>query len=234
MKKGLVFALALILVTALVPCLSAQTEGHGLVLGPQLQRLLDEGRGGGVQQDPSRFHSSISSTSPMPTSRARSRPACRPEAPGSPTSTLFQDFRIEQSHPGLSEGLRRSQGRRHRLFQVRAYKVGPMTAGNSIYGIPFDTGSTGLWLRTDYLKAAGLNPESYMKEHDLVRRRSSSEIAVKAKTGKPLIAYESDSFDTPPHHGPVHRRPVLQAGRDPSTSIPTRQEVPRHPQADQR
>ena len=46
--------------------------------------------------------------------------------------------------------------------QVRRLQGRADDVGNKIYGIPFDTGSTGLWLRTDYIKAAGINPDSYI------------------------------------------------------------------------
>ena len=113
---------------------------------------------------------------------------------GLPDLALFQDFEIEkfiQNYPKAFVDLK-AAGVDYSKFA--AYKVGPMTSGNSIYGIPFDTGSTGLWLRTDLIKAAGLNPDDYQKAltwSEVVKLG----VAVKAKTKKALIAYDTTSFD---------------------------------------
>ena len=107
---------------------------------------------------------------------------------GLPDIALFQDFEIEkfiQNYPKAFVDLK-AAGIDYSKFAQ--YKVGPMTSGKSIYGIPFDTGSTGFWLRTDMIKAAGLNPDDYfgkdLKWSDIVKLG----VAVKAKTGKPLMA----------------------------------------------
>ena len=113
---------------------------------------------------------------------------------GLPDIALFQDFIIErflQNYPGAFADLKKAGVD---YSQFAAYKVGPMTSGDSVYGIPFDTGSTGLWLRADYIKAAGLNPDDYQKNLTWTEVIKLGEV-VKAKTGKPLIAYQSDNFD---------------------------------------
>ncbi len=114
---------------------------------------------------------------------------------GMPDIFLFQDYQIEQfikNYPNAFADLK-AAGVDYSKFA--AYKVGPMTVGDKVYGIPFDTGSTGLWLRTDYIKAAGLNPDDYygkaMTWSDVIKLG----VAVKAKTGKPLLAYQGDNFD---------------------------------------
>ena len=114
---------------------------------------------------------------------------------GLPDVALFQDFRIEQflhDYPNAFVDLKAAGVD---YSQFASYKVGPMTVGAKVYGIPFDTGSTGLWLRTDYIKAAGLNPDDYFGKNlnwsDIIKLG----VAVKAKTGKPLLAYQSDNFD---------------------------------------
>lgn len=113
---------------------------------------------------------------------------------GLPDIALFQDFEIEKfitNYPGIFVDLK-AAGVDYSKFA--AYKVGPMTDKGKVYGIPFDTGSTGFWLRSDMLKDAGLNPDSYMKPlkwSDMVKLG----VAVKSKIGKPLIAYDSTSFD---------------------------------------
>lgn len=113
---------------------------------------------------------------------------------GLPDIALFQDFRIEQFLQNYPKAFVDLKAKGVDYTQFAPYKVGPMTVGNAVYGIPFDTGSTGLWLRTDYIKAAGLNPDDYQKNlmwSDVIKLGE----AVKAKTGKPLLAYQFDNFD---------------------------------------
>ena len=114
---------------------------------------------------------------------------------GLPDIALFQDFRIEQFLQDYPDAFVDLKAAGVDYSKFAAYKVGPMTVGTKVYGIPFDTGSTGLWLRTDYLKTAGLNPDSYLgknlKWSDVIKMG----VTVKAKTGQPLLAYQSDNFD---------------------------------------
>jgi lactose/L-arabinose transport system substrate-binding protein len=114
---------------------------------------------------------------------------------GLPDIALFQDFRAEQFLQDYPKAFVDLKAAGVDYSKFASYKVGPLTVGKSVYGIPFDTGSTGLWLRTDYIKAAGLNPDNYfgknLKWADIIKLG----VTVKAKTGKPLIAYQSDNFD---------------------------------------
>lgn len=66
------------------------------------------------------------------------------------------------------------------------YKIPPMTVDNKTYGIPFDSGVTGLFYRRDYLKEAGISEERLQN----ITWKELIEIGkeVKAKTGKQLMA----------------------------------------------
>jgi len=113
---------------------------------------------------------------------------------GLPDIALFQDYNIEQyiaNYPGAFVDLK-AAGVDYSKFA--SYKVGPMTDKGKIYGIPFDTGSTGYWLRTDMLTSAGLNPDSYKKSMTWIQLTQLGD-TVKAKTGKPIMAYDDTSFD---------------------------------------
>jgi len=113
---------------------------------------------------------------------------------GLPDIALFQDFRIEQfvaNYPGAFVDLK-AEGIDFSKFAQ--YKVGPMTEGNKVYGIPFDTGSTGLFLRADMLSAAGLNPDSYQKAMTWSETIAMG-VALKANGGKPLLAWDTTNFD---------------------------------------
>ena len=114
---------------------------------------------------------------------------------GLPDIYLCQDFRLEQTLQAYPKAFVDLKAAGVDYSKFAAYKVGPMTVGKGVYGLPFDTGSTGLWLRADYIKKAGLKPEDYQKAMTWSEVIKLGEI-VKAKTGKPLIAYESDSYDT--------------------------------------
>lgn len=112
---------------------------------------------------------------------------------GLPDIALFQDFQIERfvaNYPGIFADLKAAGVD---YSQFAAYKVGPMTEGKKVYGIPFDTGSTGLYLRADFIKDAGLNPDAYQKNmtwDDVIALGKT----VKAKTNKPLIAYDTTDY----------------------------------------
>ncbi len=113
---------------------------------------------------------------------------------GLPDIALFQDFVIEkfiQNYPGIFVDLK-AKGVDFSKFAQ--YKVGPMSDKGKVYGIPFDTGSTGLWLRSDMIKAAGLNPDDYLKDMNWSEVTDLG-VKIKAKTKKPLIAYDITSFD---------------------------------------
>lgn len=66
------------------------------------------------------------------------------------------------------------------------YKIRPMTVENKTYGVPFDSGVTGLFYRRDYLKEAGLSEEALQNItwNELVEIGKE----IKAKTGKQLMA----------------------------------------------
>ncbi|HLP67325.1 MAG TPA: extracellular solute-binding protein [Rhizobium sp.] len=68
------------------------------------------------------------------------------------------------------------------------YKVQLMTLDGAVYGVPFDSGVTGLYYRKDYLAQAGFKPEDMQ---DLTWDRYI-EIgkAVEAKTGKKMLGLD--------------------------------------------
>lgn len=68
------------------------------------------------------------------------------------------------------------------------YKVQLMTLDGAVYGMPFDSGVTGLYYRKDYLEQAGFKPEDMQ---DLTWDRFI-EIgkAVEAKTGKKMLGLD--------------------------------------------
>lgn len=67
-------------------------------------------------------------------------------------------------------------------------KVLPLTLGNTVYGVPFDSGVTGLFYRRDYLEKAGISPS----ELDNITWDKLIEIGkkLKKKTGKHMLAID--------------------------------------------
>jgi lactose/L-arabinose transport system substrate-binding protein len=195
MKKGLVFALALILFAALVPGLSAADAKKVTVW------CWDPNFNGYSMKQAAAVYNkahpdvTIEIVDIPENIEGKMTAGLQAGGSGLPDIALFQDFRIEQFLQDYPQGFVDLKAAGVDYSKFAAYKVGPMTVGKSIYGIPFDTGSTGLWLRADMIKAAGLNPDSYMgknlKWSDIVKLG----LAVKAKTGKALIAYDTTNYD---------------------------------------
>jgi len=193
MKKGLTLALVLVLAAALVPALSAQKKltvwcwdpnfnGYSMKAAAAVYTKAHPDVTIEVVDIPENISGKITA-------------GLQANGAGLPDIALFQDYQIEQFLQDYPKGFVDLKAAGVDYSKFAQYKVGPMTVGSSIYGIPFDTGSTGLWLRADYIKQAGLKPEAYQKNMTWSEVIKLGEI-VKAKTGKPLLAYESDSYDT--------------------------------------
>ena len=85
-----------------------------------------------------------------------------------------------------------------------SYKVNLMTLGGKVYGLPFDTGTTGMYYRTDLIKQAGFSD----KDMQNITWDRFIEIgkAVEAKTGKKMFAMD-------PQDGALIRIMMQGAGR---------------------
>ncbi len=68
------------------------------------------------------------------------------------------------------------------------YKVELMTIDKNTYGVPFDSGVTGLFYRSDYIQSAGYTHENLVDItwDELIKIG----VDVKAKTGKSLLSYD--------------------------------------------
>jgi lactose/L-arabinose transport system substrate-binding protein len=192
MKKGLAIVLSLMLAAVLVSGISAQKKVSVWCWDPNFNGASMKAAAAVYNK----AHSDVTiEVVDIPQDiDAKIEAGLQAGGSGLPDIALFQDYEIEkfiQNYPKAFVDLK-AAGVDYTKFA--AYKVGPMTSGKAVYGIPFDTGSTGLWLRTDMIKAAGLNPDDYQKNlkwADVVKLGAT----VKAKTGKPLISYDSTSFD---------------------------------------
>ena len=193
MKKGLVTALVLVLFLALIPGVFAQQKLTVWCWDPNFNvYAMKQAAAVYNQTHPDVQFDIVDMAQDI---AAKITAGLQAGGAGLPDIALFQDFQIEQflhDYPDAFVDLK-AAGVDYSKFA--AYKVGPMTVGSHVYGIPFDTGSTGLWLRADYLKAAGLNPDRYAGKDLTWTDVEKLGTTVKDKTGKPLLAYQSDNFD---------------------------------------
>ncbi|WP_040710732.1 ABC transporter substrate-binding protein [Paenibacillus curdlanolyticus] len=110
---------------------------------------------------------------------------------GLPNIVLIEDYRAQsflQAYPDafydLSSIIKASD--------FADYKIGPTSFDGKQYGVPFDSGVTGLYVRTDYLeqagyKAADLQNIDWNKLIDIGK-------AIKEKTGKDLLTQDPNDL----------------------------------------
>ncbi|RKF14265.1 extracellular solute-binding protein [Alginatibacterium sediminis] len=101
-----------------------------------------------------------------------------------PDIVLIEDYNAQkylQAYPGAFAAMEKVVD----YSSFAPYKVDVMTIGDSVYGIPFDTGVTGMYYRTDILADAGFTAEDLQ---DITWERFI-EIGkvVKEKTGKEML-----------------------------------------------
>ncbi|WP_026691975.1 ABC transporter substrate-binding protein [Peribacillus kribbensis] len=74
---------------------------------------------------------------------------------GLPNAVLIEDYRAQsflQAYPDMFYEMTD----KIKADDFAAYKIPPTSLDGKNYGVPFDTGVTGLYIRTDYLEKAGL------------------------------------------------------------------------------
>lgn len=110
---------------------------------------------------------------------------------GLPNIVLIEDYRAQsflQAYPDsfyeLSEVVQAAD--------FADYKIGPTSIEGKQYGVPFDSGVTGMYVRTDYLEQAGYSLEDL---HN-IDWKQYIEIgkAVKEKTGKSMITLDPNDL----------------------------------------
>lgn len=104
-----------------------------------------------------------------------------------PDIVLIEDYGAQkylQSFPGAFAALSDTVD----YSGFAPYKVELMTMDGKVYGMPFDSGVTGLYYRKDYLETAGLKPEDMQN----ITWDRFIEIGqqVEAKSGKKMIAID--------------------------------------------
>lgn len=110
---------------------------------------------------------------------------------GLPNIVLIEDYRAQsflQAYPDMFHPLTGS----FKAEDFAEYKLGPTSANGQNYGLPFDSGVTGLYVRTDYLEQAGYTVEDMQD----ITWDQYIEIgkAVKEKTGKDWISLDPNDL----------------------------------------
>ncbi|MCM3784610.1 ABC transporter substrate-binding protein [Neobacillus mesonae] len=110
---------------------------------------------------------------------------------GLPNIVLIEDYRAQsflQSYPDsfyeLTDVINAGD--------FADYKIGPTSVDGTQYGVPFDSGVTGMYVRTDYLEQAGYTLDDLQD----IDWREYIEIgkAVKEKTGKAMLTQDPNDL----------------------------------------
>lgn len=104
-----------------------------------------------------------------------------------PDIVLIEDYnaiKFLSSYPGSFEPMNGKVD----YSKFAPYKAAMMTIDDKTYGLPFDTGVTGLYYRTDYLTEAGFKAEDL--QNITWDRFIEIGKTVKEKTGKPMMGME--------------------------------------------
>lgn len=110
---------------------------------------------------------------------------------GLPNIVLIEDYRAQsfmQAYPDAFYPITES----FKAEDFADYKLGPTSANGQNYGLPFDSGVTGLYVRTDYLQEAGYTIDDLQD----ITWDEYIEIgkAVKEKTGKDWISLDPNDM----------------------------------------
>ncbi|CAM4440238.1 ABC transporter substrate-binding protein [Paenibacillus tarimensis] len=110
---------------------------------------------------------------------------------GLPNIVLIEDYRAQsflQAYPDMFVDL----STHINAGDFAEYKIGPTSHDGKQYGVPFDSGVTGLYVRTDYLEQAGYTLEDLQD----ITWNEYIEIgkAVKEKTGKNMISLDPNDL----------------------------------------
>ena len=111
---------------------------------------------------------------------------------GLPNIVLIEDYKIQnylKSYPGELKDLSKYVDK----TKFMDYKLSVMTEGDKMYGVPFDSGVTALFYRTDYIEAAGYTKEDMQN----ITWEKYIEIgkAVKEKTGKDMLTMDPSDLN---------------------------------------
>lgn len=106
---------------------------------------------------------------------------------GLPNIVLIEDYRAQsflKAYPDMFYDLSKT----FKADDFAPYKISPTSLNGKNYGLPFDTGVTGLYIRTDYLEKAGLSAAD-LKDMDWNKYIEVGK-KIKAATGKDMLTQD--------------------------------------------
>jgi lactose/L-arabinose transport system substrate-binding protein len=110
---------------------------------------------------------------------------------GLPNVVLIEDYRAQsflKTYPDSFQDLSASI----KASDFAEYKIGPTSLNGKQYGVPFDSGVTGMYVRSDYLQQAGYKLDD-MKDLNWQQLIEIGKV-VKAKTGKDLLTQDPNDL----------------------------------------
>lgn len=112
-------------------------------------------------------------------------------ASGLPNIVLIEDYRAQsflQTYPDAFQEL----GDAINTADFAEYKLGPTSFDGKQYGVPFDSGVVGLYVRTDYLQEAGYTTDD-LQDIDWQQYIEIGK-AIKEKTGKDMLTQDPNDL----------------------------------------
>lgn len=110
---------------------------------------------------------------------------------GLPNIVLIEDYRAQSFLQAYPDSFFELTGV-VKASDFADYKIGPTSVDGKQYGVPFDSGVTGMYVRTDYLEQAGFSV-SDMKDIDWKKYIEIGK-AVKEKTGKSMLTLDPNDL----------------------------------------
>jgi lactose/L-arabinose transport system substrate-binding protein len=110
---------------------------------------------------------------------------------GLPNIVLIEDYRAQSFLQAYPDAFHKLTGS-FNVEDFAAYKIAPTSLDGENYGLPFDTGVAGLYVRTDYLKEAGYTAED-LKDADWDKYIEIGK-KVKEATGKYMLTLDPNDL----------------------------------------
>ncbi|HZH58720.1 MAG TPA: extracellular solute-binding protein [Metabacillus sp.] len=110
---------------------------------------------------------------------------------GMPNIVLIEDYRAQSFLQAYPDAFHKLTGS-FNVDDFASYKIAPTSLNDENYGLPFDTGVAGLYVRTDYLKEAGYTIED-LKDADWDKYIEIGK-KVKEATGKYMLTLDPNDL----------------------------------------
>lgn len=110
---------------------------------------------------------------------------------GLPNIVLIEDYRAQSFLQAYPDAFHKLTGS-FNVDDFASYKIAPTSLNDENYGLPFDTGVAGLYVRTDYLEEAGYTTED-LKDADWDKYLEIGK-KVKEATGKYMLTLDPNDL----------------------------------------